>query len=64
MTEITRRTTLAGAAASALLPFVKTSSASAAQNASFYRYNVGTHQVTVVCDGVTTVNTSIPSPAP
>jgi glyoxylase-like metal-dependent hydrolase (beta-lactamase superfamily II) len=26
------------------------------QNASFYRYNVGTHQVTVVCDGVATVN--------
>ncbi|MGY3036253.1 hypothetical protein ACVIIV_005423 [Bradyrhizobium sp. USDA 4354] len=62
MTEITRRATLAGAAASALLPFVKTSPASAAappataQNASFYRYNVGTHQVTVVCDGVATVN--------
>lgn len=62
MTEITRRATLAGAAASALLPFVKTSPASAAappaatQNASFYRYNVGTHQITVVCDGVATVN--------
>ncbi|QIO34195.1 MBL fold metallo-hydrolase [Bradyrhizobium sp. 1(2017)] len=62
MTEITRRATLAGAAASALLPFVKTSPAHAAapladkQNASFYRYNVGTHQVTVVCDGVATVN--------
>ncbi|WP_063684867.1 MBL fold metallo-hydrolase [Bradyrhizobium stylosanthis] len=61
MTDITRRATLAGAAASALLPFVKTSPASAAappataQNASFYRYNVGTHQVTVVCDGVATV---------
>ncbi|SFU99999.1 hypothetical protein [Bradyrhizobium arachidis] len=43
MTEITRRATLAGAAASALLPFVKTSPAGAAappataQNASFYR---------------------------
>ena len=62
MTEITRRATLAGAAASALLPFVKTSPASAAappaatQNASFYRYNVGSHQITVVCDGVATVN--------
>lgn len=62
MIEITRRATLAGAAASALLPFAKTSPASAAappatsQNASFYRYNVGSHQVTVVCDGVATVN--------
>ncbi len=62
MTEITRRATLAGAVASALLPFVKATPASAAaplaqtQNASFYRYNVGSHQVTVVCDGVSTVN--------
>jgi glyoxylase-like metal-dependent hydrolase (beta-lactamase superfamily II) len=62
MTEISRRATLAGAAASALLPFMKTAPANAAaplaekQNASFYRYNVGTHQVTVVCDGVATVN--------
>jgi glyoxylase-like metal-dependent hydrolase (beta-lactamase superfamily II) len=44
------------------MPLVKTAPASAAapiaerQNASFYRYNVGTHQVTVVCDGVSTVN--------
>jgi glyoxylase-like metal-dependent hydrolase (beta-lactamase superfamily II) len=62
MTEISRRATLAGAAASALLPFAKTAPAIAAaplaekQNASFYRYNVGTHQVTVVCDGVATIN--------
>ena len=62
MTEISRRATLAGAAASALMPFVKTAPANAAapladkQNPSFYRYNVGTHQVTVVCDGVVTIN--------
>jgi glyoxylase-like metal-dependent hydrolase (beta-lactamase superfamily II) len=62
MIELTRRAALAGAGASALIPLVKTAPASAAapiaerQNASFYRYNVGTHQVTVVCDGVSTVN--------
>jgi hypothetical protein len=62
MTDISRRSALAGAAAAALMPFVKTTPASAAaplaekQNASFYRYNVGTHQVTVVCDGVATIN--------
>jgi glyoxylase-like metal-dependent hydrolase (beta-lactamase superfamily II) len=64
MIELTRRAALAGAGAgaSALMPLVKTAPASAAapiaerQNASFYRYNVGTHQVTVVCDGVSTVN--------
>ena len=62
MIELTRRAALAGAGAAALMPLVKTAPASAAapiaerQNASFYRYNVGTHQVTVVCDGVSTVN--------
>ena len=62
MTEISRRATLAGAAASALMPFMKTAPANAAapladkQNPSFYRYNIGTHQVTVVCDGVVTIN--------
>jgi glyoxylase-like metal-dependent hydrolase (beta-lactamase superfamily II) len=62
MIEISRRATLAGAAATALMPFVKTAPARAAaplaekQNASFYRYNVGSHQVTVVCDGVATIN--------
>jgi glyoxylase-like metal-dependent hydrolase (beta-lactamase superfamily II) len=62
MIELTRRAALAGAGASALMPFAKTAPASAAaplaerQAASFYRYNVGTHQVTVVCDGVSTVN--------
>jgi glyoxylase-like metal-dependent hydrolase (beta-lactamase superfamily II) len=62
MTGLTRRAALAGAGVSALMPFVKTAPASAAaplaekQTASFYRYNVGTHQVTVVCDGVATIN--------
>ena len=62
MIELTRRAALVGAGASALMPFAKTAPASAAaplaerQAASFYRYNVGTHQVTVVCDGVSTVN--------
>src|SRR5689334_19986543 len=62
MTDISRRATLAGAAASALTPFVKPAPANAAapladkQTPSFYRYNVGTHQVTVVCDGVVTIN--------
>ena len=62
MTEISRRATLAGAAAAALMPFAKNAPANAAapladkQNPSFYRYNVGTHQVTVVCDGVVTIN--------
>jgi len=62
MIELTRRAALAGAGAAALTPFVKTSPASAAapiadkQAASFYRYNVGSHQITVVCDGVATIN--------
>jgi glyoxylase-like metal-dependent hydrolase (beta-lactamase superfamily II) len=62
MIELTRRAALAGAGAAALTPFVKTAPASAAapiadkQAASFYRYNVGTHQITVVCDGVATIN--------
>lgn len=61
MTEISRRAALAGAAATALMPLTMTAARAAApvaekQNASFYRYSVGTHQVTVVCDGVATVN--------
>ena len=61
MTELTRRAALAGAAATALMPLTMTAARAAApladkQAASFYRYNVGTHQVTVVCDGVATVN--------
>jgi len=61
MTELTRRAALAGAAATALMPLTMTASRAAApiadkQTASFYRYNVGTHQITVVCDGVVTIN--------
>ena len=61
MTEISRRAALAGAAATALMPLTMTAARATAplaekQNASFYRYNVGTHQVTVVCDGVATIN--------
>jgi glyoxylase-like metal-dependent hydrolase (beta-lactamase superfamily II) len=61
MTELTRRAALAGAAATALVPLTMSAARAAApladkQVASFYRYNVGTHQVTVVCDGVSTVN--------
>lgn len=62
MIELSRRVALAGAASSALMPFLKATPASAAapmaekQAASFYRYNVGTHQITVVCDGVATIN--------
>ena len=62
MTELTRRAALAGAAATALMPLAITKAARAAapladkQTASFYRYNIGTHQITVVCDGVATIN--------
>ena len=61
MVELSRRAAMAGAAATALMPLTMTAARAAAplaekQNASFYRYNVGTHQVTVVCDGVATVN--------
>jgi hypothetical protein len=64
MTEISRRAGLAGAAASALMRFVKTAPASAAapfaekQNANFQSYNVGTHQLTAACEGVATINLS------
>jgi glyoxylase-like metal-dependent hydrolase (beta-lactamase superfamily II) len=59
MTKLTRRAALAGVAATTLMPLATTTPVRAAaplaekQNASFYRYNVGTHQITVVCDGVT-----------
>jgi glyoxylase-like metal-dependent hydrolase (beta-lactamase superfamily II) len=62
MTEISRRAALAGAGATALMPLVMSPVARAAapiadkQAPSFYRYNVGTHQITVVCDGVVTIN--------
>src|SRR5258708_5446517 len=58
MTELTRRAALAGAAASTLVPLTMAAPARAnapqadKQGASFYRYNVGTHQITVVFDGV------------
>jgi glyoxylase-like metal-dependent hydrolase (beta-lactamase superfamily II) len=61
MTDLTRRAALAGAAAATLLPLAMGAPARAAapqatkQAASFYRYNVGTHQITVVNDGVTVV---------
>ena len=61
MTELTRRAALAGVAATTLMPLVTGAPARAAapqatkQTASFYRYNVGTHQITVVNDGVTVV---------
>jgi glyoxylase-like metal-dependent hydrolase (beta-lactamase superfamily II) len=63
MTELTRRAALAGVAATTLMPLAAAPTPLRAaaplaeqQNASFYRYNVGTHQITVVCDGVATVN--------
>src|SRR5882672_959625 len=61
MTELTRRAALAGVAATTLMPITMAAPARAAapqatkQVASFYRYNVGTHQITVVNDGVTVV---------
>ena len=61
MTEHTRRAALVGAAATALAPLAIATAARAAvplatkQAASFYRYNVGTHQITVVNDGVTVI---------
>jgi glyoxylase-like metal-dependent hydrolase (beta-lactamase superfamily II) len=59
MTELTRRTALAGIAASAVVPFSVATPARATapladkQAPSFYRYNIGTHQITVVSDGIT-----------
>ena len=60
MIEIDRRSVMAGIAATAgagLLPAFDIRSAKAAappagtQNAGWYRYKVGTHEVTVVTDG-------------
>ena len=59
MTELTRRTALAGIAASTVVPLSVATPARAnapladKQAPSFYRYNIGTHQITVVSDGVT-----------
>lgn len=61
MTELTRRAAMAGVAATTLMPNILATPARAAappaakQAPSFYRYNVGTHQITVVNDGVTVV---------
>jgi len=61
MTELTRRAALAGVAATTLMPLTMAAPARAAapladkQAASFYRYNLGTYQITVVSDGVTVV---------
>jgi len=59
MTALTRRAALAGAAAVAAVPLAGTSSSRAAapqigkQAPSYYRYKVGSQEVTVVADGVT-----------
>ena len=58
MTNLTRRSVLAGAAASAAAPLVATSSVRAAappsgkQAPSYYRYKVGDYEVTAILDGV------------
>src|SRR5688572_25863733 len=61
MMELNRRTILTGAvaasAATALTPFASAPTLAAAppvgkQNTGWYRYKVGTHEVTVVTDGV------------
>lgn len=59
MTDLTRRAALGTVAAAALAPFAATSSAQAAapllgkQAASFYRYKVGSFEVTAIADGIT-----------
>ena len=60
MTEVNRRAALAGVAATTLMPFSMTQVRAAAPQATkqaprFYRYHVGTHQITVVSDGVTMI---------
>ena len=58
MTEITRRATLTGAAAAAVVPLAATLPASAAapvsgkQAPAYYRYKVGDFEVTAILDGV------------
>jgi glyoxylase-like metal-dependent hydrolase (beta-lactamase superfamily II) len=60
MSELTRRTVLTAAAAVAAAPLAPTLPAFAAapptgkQAPGFYRYKVGTHEITVVTDGLTT----------
>jgi glyoxylase-like metal-dependent hydrolase (beta-lactamase superfamily II) len=58
MSELTRRTALAGAAATVFAPIVATTGARAAapmtgtQAPGYYRFKVGSHEVTVILDGV------------
>jgi glyoxylase-like metal-dependent hydrolase (beta-lactamase superfamily II) len=58
MTELTRRTVLAGATATALTPLAMTAPAGAAaplagaQAPSWYRYKVGSFEITVATDGI------------
>jgi glyoxylase-like metal-dependent hydrolase (beta-lactamase superfamily II) len=58
MAELTRRSILTGAAATAVAPTLAGSPAQASaplagrQAAGWYRYKVGTHEVTVVTDGI------------
>ncbi|WP_291852876.1 MBL fold metallo-hydrolase [Bradyrhizobium sp.] len=59
MIEFTRRAALAGVAATTLVPLAGGTWARAGapladkQAPGFYRYNIGTHQITVVSDGIT-----------
>ena len=61
MTDLTRRSVLTGAAAAAVLAPVAPKPAWAAappagkQAAGVYRYKVGTHEITVVTDGMNRV---------
>ena len=67
MTDLTRRTMLAGAAAAAAIPFAATSPARAAapptgkQAPGYYRYKVGDYELTAILDGVRQVKVD-PSP--
>ena len=59
MTELTRRTLLGAAAATALAPIAVSPARAAApaagkQAPGFYRYKVGSFEITVVTDGVNT----------
>jgi glyoxylase-like metal-dependent hydrolase (beta-lactamase superfamily II) len=65
MTEFTRRTMLAGAAAAAATPLAATSPANAAappagkQVPSYYRYKVGDYELTAILDGVRQVKLDV-----
>ena len=65
MTDLTRRTVLAGAAAAAAAPLAATSSADAAappagkQVPSYYRYKVGDYELTAILDGVRQVKLDV-----